>query len=167
MILTPKQRVRLILRIGIVLFFTTLFLSGCSRSDRPPTYPVTGIVKHEGKAVEDAMIVFVPADAEGRAATAKTNAQGEFKMGTFDPGDGVVSGSYKVKVSKYEGLEPVGGDVVYLDADAESKIYNPDEKKFTLRLPKNILPKKYEDEKTSGFAITVGDAAATLDLLLN
>jgi hypothetical protein len=154
-------------RFGFFLLVIAFSTSGCSPSDRPPTYPVTGGVKIKGKAIEDAMIVFVPTDSQGRAATARTDAGGNFKMGTFDQGDGVVSGSYKVKVSKYEGLEPAGGETVYMDADAESKIYNPDDKQFKLRLPKNILPKKYEDENTSGFAITVGTAAATLDLLLD
>jgi hypothetical protein len=153
-------------RFGFFLLVIAFSTSGCSRSDRPPTYPVTGVVKIKGKAIEDAMVVFVPTDSQGRAATGRTDAGGNFKMGTFDQGDGVVSGSYKVKVGKYEGTEPAGGETVYLDADAESKMYNPDQQ-FKLRLPKNILPKKYEDEETSGLATTVGTAAAKLDLLLD
>jgi hypothetical protein len=151
------------LRIGLLVAITLVALSGCSSdSGNPPTYPVTGVVKFKDKPVEGATIVFVPTTPQAKAASGQSDAQGNYKMGTFGQGDGVVSGSYKVKVTKWEGLEPAEGKV-YMDADAESEIYKEGD---VVRAPKNVLPAKFANEDASGFTITVGDKATTLDLPL-
>ncbi|MBI1249318.1 hypothetical protein GC197_15915 [bacterium] len=45
-----------------------LITSGCTQSDKPPTYKVTGTVTYDGKPVESGSIVFDPADGMGQSA---------------------------------------------------------------------------------------------------
>jgi hypothetical protein len=59
---------------------------------------VTGVVLLDGQPLAGASVQFVP-DESGRDATGTTNDKGEFVMSTYDPGDGVAPGSYKVVIS--------------------------------------------------------------------
>ena len=84
-----------------------LVFAGCGGSSTPKTYPVTGVVTFQGRPLPDAVVMFF---AEGgRSATGATNAQGEFTLTTFVPGDGALSGPKKVALGE-PAVEPKEGD---------------------------------------------------------
>jgi hypothetical protein len=146
--------------------FLVLMAAGCgARDDHPPRFPVTGIVTYQGKAVEGADVVFVPDRPPAQAAFGKTDAQGKYRLTTIDKNDGAVSGNYKVKVSKLEAIQQEGSNIVSADTEAEAEIYRPEDGDV-VRIPKQLLPKKYSDHNTSGLTHTVGSAASTLDIVI-
>lgn len=86
----------------------SLMVNGCGGSNTPMTYPVTGVVTFQGRPLPDAVVMFF---AEGgRSATGATNAQGEFTLTTFVPGDGALSGLKKVALGELA-VEAKEGDL--------------------------------------------------------
>ena len=146
-----------------LLFLGCLGLIGCtSQTSNPTTFPVVGTVTQNGKAVENAIVIFTP-DGNGEAASGTTDALGKFAMTTYSSNDGVRPGLYKIKVSKYD--KPQIDDsqrVVNMTKEEEMKAYDPDAKPPAP--PKNLLPKKYENEQTSGITHTVADKATKLEI---
>ena len=82
-----------------LFFFAAVSLAGCSNAT---TSPVEGLVTFDGKPLAGAAVVFVPQGA-GRDATGQTDAAGRFEMSTFEPGDGVLPGTYKVTITPATG----------------------------------------------------------------
>lgn len=78
--------------IGVLFLFV---LAGCGGQK---TSSVTGTVTLDGKPLAGAATQFVP-QGTGRDATCGTDASGRFSMSTFQPGDGVVAGTYKVVIA--------------------------------------------------------------------
>jgi hypothetical protein len=70
---------------------------GCGPS-RPATLPAGGIVTLGGQPLADADVTFTP--ASGRPATARTDASGAYRLGTFGPADGALPGPCTVTVRK-------------------------------------------------------------------
>lgn len=152
---------------SVMAFLLLVFvgLIGCSsQPSNPKTFPVTGSVTQNGKTIEGATVIFVPdEDGGGAAASGKSDASGKFAMTTYTLNDGVRPGSYKIKVSKYD--KPQIDDskrVVNMTPEEEMKAYDPDAKPTPP--PKNLLPKKYESELTSGLSHTVADKPTTFDI---
>lgn len=83
-----------LLRVLIVVLPISLG-AGCSKNR---TSPVKGEVLLDGKPLAGASVQFI-SQADGRTATGETNQDGQFTMSTFEPGDGVLAGSYKVVIS--------------------------------------------------------------------
>ncbi len=84
-----------------------LLASGCGgeggdqwTKDRPKTSPASGVVTYKGQPVDGANVNFTPPSGDGTGAFAMTDAEGKFKLGTFDQNDGAVPGNYKVIVTK-------------------------------------------------------------------
>jgi hypothetical protein len=141
---------------------------GCSSEpERPPSYPITGTVTWKGEPVEGARVVFVPAAEGVEPAVGITDAQGRYSATTFSNGDGAQAGDYQVKVSKYDVTPPTREEMEKykeLTYEQEQAIYSEDE----LPTPpaKNLLPKKYESETTSGISHKVTDGPSTLDIII-
>ena len=112
--------------------------AGCSGGDSgPATYPVTGTVELNGQAVADASLTFHP-QGEGTPAQAETDDGGQFSVSTyFDLGKrqkpGMTPGKYTVTIAKLD-LESI---------------------RSTGQPPKNLLPPKYDSQRTSGLEATV------------
>ncbi len=93
----------------------------------------------------------------------KADASGKYKLTTNVAGDGAQEGEYRVKVTKY--------DPKYTKEEQQQHIMTMEEEQkmvFTgsdLPVPpaKNLLPKKYENETTSGLTHTVPKGPSTLD----
>jgi hypothetical protein len=73
---------------------------GCGNSDRPDTLPASGTVRYRGAPLADAQVTFIPTEGQGRQATAATDAEGKFHLGTYAEGDGALSGKHQVTISK-------------------------------------------------------------------
>ncbi len=75
---------------------------GCSgKGDRAPLHPVTGQVLYDGKPAAGVQVFFYPLDtARPKGAEmnphAVTGPDGTFAVTTYEPGDGVPEGRYKV-----------------------------------------------------------------------
>jgi hypothetical protein len=116
-------------------------LAGCGdRKGGPATVEVTGTVTLNGTAVEGANVLFSPeiGSSDGRLASqAMTDSAGRFKLSTHVGGgkfkSGVVAGKYVVTITKLDPTTP----------------------KNTFTPPKNLLPIRYADPKTSQFTAVV------------
>jgi hypothetical protein len=139
-----------------------IFVTGCSNSSRPPTYPVTGTVTLQGKPVAGAAITFVPT-GDGEAASAITDSDGKYALTTWESGDGARPGEYRVKVSKQE-LAAVDPSklVQNLSIEEEQKIYV--ESKKPAPPAKRLIPSKFENEETSGLVHKVEGKPTTFDI---
>jgi hypothetical protein len=105
---------------------TMMVFAGCS-DGRPGRVPVAGRVLVDGKPLEAGNIRFHSKDH--RAATAKINADGSFKLSTYEFGDGCVTGAHPVSIDS-------------------SKVVN----RRTLRW---LAPKKYASAATSELVFDV------------
>jgi hypothetical protein len=117
-------------------------IAGCNKTQGPPTVEVTGVVILNGTPVEGANVFFTPAqgsDDTRLASQATTNSDGKYQLQTHIGGGkykpGIVSGKYDVTVTK-------------LDMSAIKNTMTP---------PKNLLPAKYADPKTSQLKADVVD----------
>jgi hypothetical protein len=131
-------------------------LVGCSGSNGPEVYPVTGTVTQGGQPVEGAVLAFIPADegAGGAAAIggqAQTGPDGKFEAtGSANQGQttlpGLPLGSYKVTVMKM--------------------VTPPGEASFD-RPPKNVLPPEYAMVESTPVSLTVtAEGPNTVDVSL-
>jgi hypothetical protein len=112
-------------------------------------YPVSGTVTYNGNPVEKGRIDFIPAQAEGRAASGQI-ADGRYSLTTAIPGDGALPGPYKVTVTSVE------VDTTELKAIAKGGQFHHD-KTFAkaVRNAKRLVPSKYQLADTSGLTATV------------
>lgn len=140
-----------------------VLLVGCSGAtqdpNRPKTYPVKGTVTHKGQPVEGAMVTFMAQTPEGRGATGRTDASGQFLLTTFGGNDGAMAGDYKISVSKIQ----VEGAL----SQEEAQKYQEKGKPLPPTVTKDLLPAKYKNAATSGLKTTVkadGDNTVKLDL---
>lgn len=139
-------------------------LVGCGKAvdpNRPKTVPASVTVTYKGQPVSGANVTFQPASAEQRGAVAVTDAQGHAAMWTFDPGDGVIPGSYKVVISKVTLISLPDPD------KTDPAEYARLEKLAQSTPPKNELPEKYSEAASSDLTAEVaegGENTFTFDL---
>lgn len=84
------------------LCIASLLVSGCSggaSADRKPVYAVTGKVTMSGGPVANALVTFSPKQKQP-VAIGKTDPNGQFKLTTYDGGDGAAEGEFVVLVTK-------------------------------------------------------------------
>ena len=115
--------------------------AGCSSSSGGlQTAPATGVVTYKGAPVPGAVVVFQPASDEGstKPAQTQTGDGGAFSMQTLSNGtqlqDGVMPGEYLVSIRKIE---------------APADFTGP---------PREVLPRKYGNAKSSGLKASVKNA---------
>ncbi len=77
--------------------------AGCfgSKDRWEQTHPVTGTVSFKGTPVENAELAFYPVDGDAPDAVrprAKSAEGGKYEAWTYEQGDGVPAGNYKVTV---------------------------------------------------------------------
>jgi hypothetical protein len=155
---------------SIVLCVCALFiLSGCSSEpQRPPTYPVTGTVTLKGRPLEGARVVFISTSPAGQPASGISDKDGLYRLTTFDAGDGALVGSYGVKVAKYDNWhadEPAEEIKEIPYEEEQDLVFAVDEKPHPVA--KNVLPKKYENEGTSGLTHTVTEQPTQFDITID
>lgn len=85
--------------IGICCCFLTLF-SGCGKDQKGPpreaTYPIQGVVEIDGLPEQQVKVLCHPVQGSALPGSAYTDADGKFSMGTYEAGDGVKAGKYKL-----------------------------------------------------------------------
>ena len=78
-------------------------VAGCGKQK---TVPLHGTVTLDGRPLQGATVHFIAQDPEGRNALGSTNAEGVFRLSTFEPDDGALPGSYKVIVRPATKADP-------------------------------------------------------------
>ena len=132
----------------IPLLAALLLAGGCSEKETgPKRVQATGTVNYKGQPVEGAMVILSPETPGVPAATAQTDASGQFKLGTKEAGDGAVPGRYKVTIAKTE--TPLQEEI------------KEDDPRYGNPLPevqsKELLPVKYKDPAKSGLSVEIRD----------
>ncbi len=80
---------------------------GCGNSDRPKTIPVTGSVTFDGEPPKySGALFFAPIEVvEGyprRGGRAFFETDGKFEATSFDEGDGLIPGTYRVRIESWK-----------------------------------------------------------------
>jgi hypothetical protein len=114
-----------------------LLLAGCG-DGRPARVPVSGQVLLDGKPVPMGFIRVVPEN--GRAAAGTLDANGRFRLTTYDEGDGCILGTHGVEVLAKQRLSAT-----------------------QIRL---LVPKRYFDVATSGLTVTIDKETDSLKVEL-
>ena len=100
---------------AFVLIILVAFAAGCSDSG-PKTYPVEGVITHNGEPVEGATVTFTAASAT--SAMARTGAGGKYTLVATSGAAGAEEGTYTVTISKKEAV-PTGRKVPGIGPDGE------------------------------------------------
>jgi hypothetical protein len=125
--------------VGLALFV----VNGCAKKDtRVRRVPVSGTLFRMGQPVAEATVIFEPLGSTP-AATGTTDANGQFRLTTFDIDDGAVPGEYKVAVRKVQ--------VIPGNRPSEA----PDDLATTPPDEKWLLPVKYGHSDSSGLTANV------------
>lgn len=133
----------------------TAGVGGCKPARKgPATAPVTGVVTYNGSPVAGATVSFQPGEG-GRSAAGVTDASGRYQLSTYARNDGAIPGDYSVVIVKFEAT-PTGSGT--------GKDYKPPV--GDIPPPKNELPAKFADAKTSGLKATVGKGQNSVDFPL-
>ncbi|QDU76593.1 hypothetical protein Pan97_36450 [Bremerella volcania] len=133
---------------------------GCTASDDsglPRRVPAKAVVTYEGKPVEGATVTF--GGAEIRGAVGNTDERGEVRLWTYEPGDGVIPGTYTVAIRKLEVLALPDPEKV--SPEEYSRMMNEMNRALG-GSPKHLLPKKYSKAETSQLTAEVVDGGENI-----
>ena len=133
---------------GAIFLVTLVLLAGCSKS--PQCIPVRGTVTLDGGKVPGPGFIYFTTDSTGkevisRPGTAEFDANGTYTAKSFVPGDGLMSGSYLLRVDCWQTAPNMDGKPVV-----------------------SFLPQKYQNAATSKLELTIepGASPITFDVKL-
>ena len=113
--------------------------AGCGDA-LPETVPVAGKVTYTGEPLTSGTVTFhpqeIPDGLPRRPATGTLDAQGQFQLSTFRPGDGAVPGTYRVTVHSYKNRPDLMDDEAVF-------------------VPQWRIPQRYGDPAASGLTFDV------------
>lgn len=116
---------------------------GCSTVDLEKVVKAKGTLTYQGKPLANYKITFEPTDNR-QAASAVTDAEGKFDLGTNSPGDGAAPGKHRVSV-------------VFVAEKIEGE---PGKEVITTVKPTVKIPQKYESRDTSGIEVEIPAAGS-------
>ena len=92
-------------RASIAIAIVSACLPGCSKSQGPPRYPLSGTVTYGGKPLAAGRISFEPDKARGNKGP---GAYGDINAGRYEtyPAMGTVGGPHTVVIEGYSGTTP-------------------------------------------------------------
>jgi len=114
---------------------------GSAGGNLPKTVPASGVVTLDGKPVDGAQVILVPAGEGVTGAFGVTNSSGHFSLRAYEQKDGAIPGEYKVQVSKTIQVAVTG---------AKGSLDGGDPVRFEYG-----VPAKYTGAKTSGLSVTI------------
>lgn len=94
-------------RLAVFLITSCAWTLGCGNSNRPKTIPVSGVVTFDGQPPEHpGGLFFAPLEVEEgypkRGGRALFEADGAFAATSFEDGDGLIPGTYKVRIESWK-----------------------------------------------------------------
>jgi hypothetical protein len=130
--------------LGPVLLLTGVVGCGSGEGRHAAVYPVEGQVIRDGQPLDGAMVTFYfqgKHDAKFRSPRARTDAEGRFRLGTYDAADGAPEGDYAVCVVHIP-MEHRGDDLVPGLNDLSPAYANPKTTALQAQIKKgpNALP---------------------------
>lgn len=129
---------------------------------------VRGTVTLDGQPLPNALVTFISKSGEGVTATGTTNAQGEFVMQTYKPGDGVKPGEYKVTVQYSESVADSAAMPALKEGQSMKDAFMAAQKvaeQNRNKRPKYVIPPKYSNPSMTILSQTVPtDGPVKLDL---
>jgi len=129
-----------------------LIAPACGESG-PEMGRVSGKVTYKGQPLTKGIVAFIATDANRMNASGTITPDGTFTLHTPNFGSGAILGDYDVAIT---GAEPPSEDGVLPGmAPLRKKEKDP-----------SVIPKKYEDPKTSGLKETVKSGTNTIDFEL-
>lgn len=145
-----------------VCCLSLIVVVGCN-SNTLGTVKVTGKLLLDDKPVEGAIVVFNPDNLAGRAASGRSDANGEFTLTTLEHGDGAMPGAYKVAVSKFEGEvdSSIPTDVDPNDSNSIDDVYAALDKSGAARKQsqaKNAIASRFANSAGSGLIAQVSES---------
>ena len=92
------------------------FFCGCSGEGDFKVAKVKGQVACQGQAVANVLVQLIPTamgegGATGKSAIGTTDADGNFELSTYQPGDGAVIGTHSVKVGSQDPQKGLPGNI--------------------------------------------------------
>lgn len=146
---------------------------GCSGSgdgNRLSVYPVSGKITMAGAPVANAIVTFSPKGNQP-VAIGRTDAQGQYKMTTYDANDGAAAGEFVVLVSKEApaaaSSAPPAHGVTAISTPQMAHAARGGKKAGDASESSSVLPSKYSDRGKSDLALTVkssGENVGDFDL---
>jgi hypothetical protein len=127
---------------GALLALVALSASGCGKG----TVTVEGAVTLDGQPVPGATVLFMPEGGNGRAASALTDDDGNFRVTTYEEGDGALPGHYRIVVTRTEGVPQP--PAMFQPGD-EKKVIGHYRAVKNKERKKSTLPPNYGNEATS------------------
>lgn len=133
-------------RVAAAATLLALFVTGCGQGDsikRVKTTPVQGEVLFDGNPIPGALVVFHPASPGNNGAPparATVQDDGVFHLTTYDSGDGIPPGDYKVTV-EWRPLVENGGE---------------------FKAGPNRLPEKYARPDTTDLVVNIAEGTTKL-----
>jgi hypothetical protein len=127
-----------------VVCLSALFGCGSSGGNLPKTVPAAGVVTLDGKPVDGAQVVLVPAGAGVTGAFGVTDSSGRFSLRAYEQKPGAIPGEYLAQVSKTIQVRLDGPKGSVDGGDPVRYEYG--------------VPGKYTGAKTSGLTVTIPDA---------
>ncbi|MBM3954821.1 MAG: carboxypeptidase regulatory-like domain-containing protein [Planctomycetes bacterium] len=125
----------------VTIVVVATVVSGCSKPNQQPTWPVTGSIEYDGKPLVGATVVFHAIDKTNfkwkELPQAFTDAEGRFSVRTYTSADGAPAGEYSVGVAMVHPTSDEGDDQPRRIKGA------------------TVIPLKYADPSTSGIRVTV------------
>ena len=121
-----RPRFRWTVSAVVAIAWLWLLVSGCGNPRRPKTVPVSGAVSWGDRAPEHpGALFFAPVEvAEGyprRGGRALFDTDGKFVATSFDEGDGLVPGTYRVRVESWKEVPSMqSAGVSYVPAGFEA-----------------------------------------------
>ena len=91
-------------RAGLCLALVSTSLIGCS-DGRPERVVASGKVTIDGSPLKYGSVLFLP--EKGRPAAGSLDTEGRFSLTCYEPGDGIIPGTYRVQI---KGTEAIGED---------------------------------------------------------
>jgi hypothetical protein len=150
---------------GLAVASLCVILAGCGQSqptNREPVYPIRGQIMHKGTPVAGADVTFY-CEEKNRSAFGRTDDQGRFRLTTYSSNDGAVAGKHAVTVSKHETPPPTKV------ADTQDTAYVPPgfNESTDPAPPKNLIPTKYADTKTTDLIVVVNADSNNSEVVLD
>ena len=160
---TNLGRARLF-RIPNCLFVVCAFSVGCGVEAGPVIAPVHGVVTLDGKPIEGAEVNFRVKDGP-RVSIGLTNGKGEYKLTTFNTGDGAIVGENMVSIRQTPkdvtstgglSLDNMKAGKAHLDGGVQRAAA---EKSLATMAASATIPQKYANPEKSGLkrSVVVGD----------